>query len=177
MEARGADLWGGIVNNEKFWSMVQDCHEASGGDADRKDQLLKAAIGRLSGEEAEALSVIFNQMMDAAYTWGLWGAAYVINGGCGDDTFADFRAALISRGRTAYETAIADPDSLAEDDIDPDAWFHEGVQYAVTEGVKVTLGTRPRRASPPPMSPTGKRWTEDTVRNDLPKLAARFSAH
>ena len=165
------------MDNEKFWSIIQGCHEASGGDMDRKDQLIKAAISRLPGKEAEAFYVIFNQMMDAAYTWGLWGAAYLINGGCGDDTFADFRASLISRGRAAYQKAIADSDSLADEDIDLDTWFHEGFQYAVAEGVKATLGTRPKRANPPPGSPAGKQWTEATVRDNFPRLANRLTPH
>jgi uncharacterized protein DUF4240 len=165
------------MDSERFWSIIQGCHEASGGDMDRKDQLIKAAISRLSCKEAEAFYVIFNQMMDAAYTWGLWGAAYVINGGCGDDAFADFRASLISRGRAAYQEPIADSDSLADEDIDFDAWFHEGFQYGVTEGVKAALGTRPRRATPPPAIPAGKQWTEATVRDNFPKLANRLMLH
>jgi hypothetical protein len=34
-------------------------------------------------------------MMDRGYSWELRGAAYVINDGCGDDTFNDFRSSLI----------------------------------------------------------------------------------
>lgn len=162
------------MNTEKFWSIVQTCHDASGDDVHRKDQLIKAAIGRLSGEDAEGFYTIFNQMMDAAYAWGLWGAAYLINRGCGDDAFTDFRASLISRGQAVYERAIASPDSLGDEDIDPDAWFHEGFQYAVTEGVKVALGTQPKRTTPPPAFPAGSPWTEATVRNDFPNLARRW---
>ena len=165
------------MNDEQFWAYIQDCHVASGGDMDQKDQLIKAAIGRLSGEEAETFYTIFNQTMDAAYTWGLWGAAYIIDGGCGDDAFADFRAALISRGRSAFQNATANPDSLADEDIDLVAWFHEGFQYAVTEGVQAALGTRPRRAYPPPTTPVGKRWTDATVRSDFPNLASRVTPH
>ena len=42
---------------------------------------------------------LFNRAMDDAYIWDLWGAAYLINGGCSDDGFAYFRSWLISRGR------------------------------------------------------------------------------
>jgi hypothetical protein len=163
------------MDTEKFWSIVHDCHDASDDDMDRKDQLIKAAIGQLSAEDAEAFYIIFNQMMDAAYAWDLWGAAYLINRGCGDDAFADFRASLISRGDDAYKRAIANPDSLADEDISPDAWFHEGFEYAVTEGVKAALGVRPKRATPLPASPAGKTWTETTVRNDFPNLARKWA--
>ena len=164
------------MDTEQFWSIIQDCHEASGGDMDRNDQLIKAAISRLEGKEAGAFYQVFQQMMDKAYTWALWGAAYVINGGCEDDTFGDFRASLISRGRAAHEKAIADPDSLADEDIDPDAWFHEGFEYAVTEGAMASLGKRPKRANPPMRTPTGTQWAEATVGDSFPRLVRKLGA-
>jgi Protein of unknown function (DUF4240) len=59
-------------------------------------------------------------------------AAYVINGGCGDDSFQDFRASLIFRGRTSFRNAVTDPESLADKAIDIDSWFHEGLDYAIS---------------------------------------------
>ncbi|MFD6293827.1 DUF4240 domain-containing protein [Streptomyces sp. NPDC060235] len=41
-------------------------------------------------------------------------AAYLIGGGCSNDSFMDFRAGLIALGRDWYEKATADPDSLAD---------------------------------------------------------------
>lgn len=46
-------------------------------------------------------------------TWNLWGAAYVINGGCSDDCFEYFRGWLVLQGRETFERALANPDSLA----------------------------------------------------------------
>jgi hypothetical protein len=37
----------------------------------------------------------------------------VIEDGCSEDCFRDFRSYLISLGREAYEAALRDPDSLA----------------------------------------------------------------
>jgi Protein of unknown function (DUF4240) len=44
----------------------------------------------------------------------LWGAAFILNGGCSDDGFNDFRGWLIAQGRTVYEAALENPDSLAD---------------------------------------------------------------
>jgi len=49
-----------------------------------------------------------------AYRWDLWGAAYIIGGGCSDDGFIDFQYGLIAKGREIYESALANPDSLAD---------------------------------------------------------------
>lgn len=163
------------MDYEEFWSIIQSCHESSNGEMNLKDRLIKSKVSQMSRREAEAFWTIFNQLMDSAYTWDLWGAAYVINSGCGDDAFSDFRASLISRGRAVYEQAIADADSLAEENIDLDAWFHEGFQYAIIEGVSASLGTRPQRSSAPPLLPVGTQWTEATVRNNFPKLASKLA--
>ena len=144
---------------------------------DRKDQQIKAAIGRLSSDEATAFSQIFERMMDAAFTYPLWGAAYVVNGGCGDDSFMDFRASLISRGQVAFDKAVLDPDSLADEDIDIDSWFHEGFQYAIMDGVEAKTGSRLRRVSPPPSTPAGQKWAEATVRDLYPRLVRRLELH
>ena len=53
-------------------------------------------------------------MMARAFTWKLWGAAYVIHGGSRRDGFVYFRHWLIFRGRHVYEAAIKDPDVLAD---------------------------------------------------------------
>src|SRR5271169_5861141 len=80
--------------------------------------LRKQKQGLLRKDDAREFAVLFDSMMDRAYSYGLWGAAYVIHGGCGDDAFTDFRASLISRGKEAFERAIRDPDSLADEECD-----------------------------------------------------------
>lgn len=159
----------------KFWEIVGSAHDQSDGNMDEKCDLIGTALSKLSKDDARAFSVLFDAMMDRAYSWPLWGAAYVINGGCGDDTFSDFRASLISRGRTAFESALADPESLASEDFDEDAWFYEGYQYAVTDGVKAAVGSVVNRESPHPGEPSGQAWEEDKVYDLYPQLAEKFA--
>jgi hypothetical protein len=113
--------------------------------------------------------------MDRAYSWPLWGAAYVINGGCGDDSFSDFRASLISRGRTAFDRALNDPDSLAGEDLHEEAWFFEGYQYAVTDAVTSVTGVAPPRAQPHPKAPSGEEWDEANVYDKYPRLRQKYA--
>jgi hypothetical protein len=53
-------------------------------------------------------------VMARAYGWPLWGAAYLVNGGCSDDGFDYFLGWLVGQGRAVYEQALAEPDSLAD---------------------------------------------------------------
>ncbi len=159
----------------KFWEIVQNAHDQSGGDMDEKCEVIKTVVSELPKEEAIEFSRFFDSMMDRAYSWPLWGAAYVINGGCNDDTFSDFCASLISRGHHTFENALSDPESLAEEDFDEDRWFYEGYLYAVTDGVKAAVGYVINRENPMPEEPSGHKWTEDKVYELYPKLSEIFA--
>ena len=51
---------------------------------------------------------------DAAYKYGLWTAAGILmETGCSDDSFSDFRMWLIAQGKDVYLNALKDPDSLS----------------------------------------------------------------
>lgn len=160
------------MDDTTFWTIIQRAHEGSDGDMDSKCEALLQQLATLPGDEAIDFARLFDEAMNRAYDWSLWGAAYVINGGCSDDAFSDFRAALISRGRAAFEQALANPESLADEPFDADAWFYEGFQYAVSDGVEAAAGSRPRHEMP--SRPAGAAWDEDDVETLFPKLSAKF---
>lgn len=162
------------MDRATFWAIIQRCHDTSSGKMDKKYDLIRAEIAKLSKSDAIAFSRLFDDMMDRAYSWTLWGAAYIINGGCGDDTFSDFRASLISRGQSAFEKAISDPDLLADEQIESTSWFYEGFDYAIGRAVGANVGQRVQRAVPPPQTPSGSKWNEETIRTLYPKLARKF---
>jgi Protein of unknown function (DUF4240) len=89
-----------------FWAIIQKCHDASADDMVRKGRLVKDEIARLSVADAATFGRHFQAVQARAYRYDLWGAAYVINGGCGDDTFDDFCTSLISRGRGAFKKSV-----------------------------------------------------------------------
>ena len=155
-----------------FWKIVQDANDASGGNMERKCGVVRQKISALPAADAIEFAQLFDAMMGKAYSHPLWGAAYIINGGCSDDTFDDFCSSLISRGRQVFERTLSDPDSLA-DDSDGSDWFHEGYQYAVTEGVMAAAGDRPQRIMPD--QPSGAEWQQEEELDELfPKLSAKY---
>jgi hypothetical protein len=54
-------------------------------------EALRTELRALSLDEIIAFEVAFRRYLNEAYTWDLWGAAYVIHGGCSDDGFEYFR--------------------------------------------------------------------------------------
>jgi hypothetical protein len=166
------------MDESAFWQLIADTRAAAGNDTDGQSDLLEQGLRRRPAEQIAQFERIRQRLDRRAYTYDLWGAAYVIEDGCSDDCFRDFRGYLISLGRGPYETALRDPDSLASvaqdaetgnwenaDDVAPDAY-----QSVADEDI-------PTGDSEPSGDPSGTPWddeqTEQLVQR-YPRLAARF---
>jgi hypothetical protein len=101
------------VDHERFWSIVEAANATAGGDCRRQAELVAEALQALPVDEILAFDRIFSELRAVAYRVDLWGAASLINDGCSDDGFEDFRGWLIGRGRSVYEAALRVPDWLA----------------------------------------------------------------
>lgn len=102
------------VNKDSFWTLIDQAKEHTGGPS----EWLMEQLVDLGPEQAKKFDTIARVYMDAAYQYGLWTAASVMERyGCSDDGFMDFRAWLIAQGKEVYLAALADPDSLA--DVEP----------------------------------------------------------
>jgi hypothetical protein len=167
------------LDAERFWSIIEAGGREDQEDPERQLEAIGQALAGVSADELIEFHRLFNRALDHAYTWDLWGAAYLINGGCSDDGFAYFRSWLISRGRAAYEGALRDPDSLA-DLVDPDRDDYEledlwGLALVVYE--ERTGEEPPEIAGSGRTEPSGQRWDfddEEQVSRRLPKLAALY---
>ena len=165
------------MNKQEFWEILQNAHQQANGDMDENSRLIKTFISNLDHTQTIAFAEHFDQAMDALYSWPLWGAAYVINGGCGDDSFADFRSSLIAKGKKAFDIACSNPDHLVELDYPTDLWFYEGFTYTLNEAVTSKLGNTPKRYQPMPTDPSGQEWQEDVKTLSLlyPLLWQKYS--
>ncbi|MFF5228708.1 DUF4240 domain-containing protein [Dactylosporangium sp. NPDC000521] len=133
----------------------------------------------------------FSAVFDSAYLAPLWAAAYLIEGGCGDDGFMDFRAGLMLQGRSAFDRAVADPDTLADLPVvqrmgtTGEGWLGcEAMLYVARTAYTRSTGSpsgydealaTPAAARPSPAR--GERWDVDDdaqMRLHLPRLAALF---
>ena len=77
---------------ECFWQIVQRSFDRCGGIIEEQDYALADELEPLTTDEIVSFDRHFFHFYQSAYTWGLWGAAFVINGGCSDDGFKDFRS-------------------------------------------------------------------------------------
>ena len=161
----------------RFWKMIDDARAGAGSD--------QVFMGRLAGrlrslkpQEISEFNRQFYEVHRGSYRWDLWGACYLMMGGCSDDGFEYFRAWLIGQGQRVFENAERDPDSLASL---PGGGELEELMSLAYDIHQEKTGKRipypPPGATAVPTDPQGVKWdfendTENKKR--LPKVFARF---
>ncbi|MFH6690006.1 DUF4240 domain-containing protein [Cellulosimicrobium funkei] len=190
------------MDRETFWGIVETARERAGAGADDRgaeDDSLPGAltdllVERLTADEMLAFVDVAGDVANDAYAWPVWGAAYLVEGGCSDDGFRDFRDGLVLAGRETFERTLTDPDTLADhpvvaamadggspwfgfeslDSLVGDAWSR-----ATGEDDEAYYAARERTSSVRARSePAGEQWDFDDDEENarrLPRLTALFA--
>ncbi len=168
------------MNDAEFWKIIRQAGSEADGDLDAIIGAVHEQLTKLTPSEIKSFNAIMGAKVAAAYTWKLWGAAYLMNGGCSDDGFEYFRGWLVAQGKSVYEAALADPDSLAKiADPENDEYECEEILYVAMNAYEEVAGEdldlTPSAEAP---KPSGDEWDfEDPDENAkyLPRLARKFS--
>jgi hypothetical protein len=169
-----------LMDEDQFWSIIQTAKDNSNGDYEQQQEELANQLRKLTPEQIILFANRFRYFRGQANTWELWGAIYIIHGGCGDDSFNDFREWVIGQGRDFYYNITKDPDSLVEFDTDTmDHIEWEGLGYIPSTVFKEMTGQDMPYPFKENQETTGKEWAEesDDLKNMLPRLAAKFPDH
>ncbi|MFJ9584700.1 DUF4240 domain-containing protein [Streptomyces acidicola] len=132
------------MDETEFWELVDTTREAAEGDPEDQADLLVERLVQLDPDAVLDFARHFESRYNRAYQWDVWGAAWVLLDGAGDDVFDFFRCWLIGQGREIFEGAVHDPDSLADllddfdDEVDGDG---EELGYAADEAYEQLTGT------------------------------------
>ncbi len=166
------------MEKAEFWTIIDASRDAAEGDAEAQLETLSEALAVLSPDDIVAFDRHLSAYHIRAYDWALWGAAYVIGGGCSDDGFMDFRGWLISRGEQVYEAALLDPESLVDVVMDDEDCQVEGYQYIASQVWEEQTGKEadefPEHDLAYNTEPTGAQWDEDNLDALFPALCKRF---
>ena len=162
------------MNKDEFWQLIDKAKGRAGSDLDARVEALRDALRQCTPAELQGFQNEYDRKIGESYRWDLWGAAYIINGGCSDDGFRYFRDWLISEGRGIYEKALQEPDSLA--DL-PRVEFAEleGFGYVASQLYKESgAGELDRDFSTEGAEPAGQSWAEEDVGEMFPRLNAKY---
>jgi hypothetical protein len=176
------------MTRTQFWEHIAASRRR---DPDAHAEQLEKRLAKLAVKDILDFENWWDVALAEAYHWNLWGAAYLINGGCSDDGFEYFCRWLILQGREVFTAAVKAPDSLS-DVVDPDEEFYECECYpgmnAWFDATKTTQdeagftawaaackARHPKR--PKRRGGMGRQWDFDSdaqVRRRFPRLAALY---
>jgi len=172
---------------DKFWQIIDASAEHK---PRRKRQLkqLNTELSKLDAPQVHSFDLAFEVQMQRAYTWDLWGGAYIMLGGASDDGFVYFRRWLISQGSSTFEAALRYAENLA-DLLPPDTKeFPEFEEFAYVgmEVLRKKTGKWPwdpgaeytmDSVAPGNKEPRGERFvdSEEHLSKRYPKLWKRFA--
>lgn len=98
------------MNTSEIWNLIRDSKEQN----DNQIDYLIHTLSQIPVEDIIDYSIHFETCYRETYNSDLWGAAYIIMGGCSDDSFDYFRGWLIAQGEQVYKKVLVDPEYLAE---------------------------------------------------------------
>ncbi|MFF1293327.1 MULTISPECIES: DUF4240 domain-containing protein [unclassified Streptomyces] len=183
------------MDTDEFWSIVETARSRTTEDLPFHEALVDL-LARRSPQDILRYQERFDALQGAVYRWDVWAAAYLIGGGCSDDSFTDFRAGLIAQGREWYERAAAVPDSLADHaevigaaaDFEDRTLFYEDANYCASDAYERMTGDceafyeawrqyaadRPGTRAETDMGEDFDFDDDDEMRRRLPRLALLF---
>ena len=168
------------MTRETFWKLIDTTRVAAKNDPDGQCKRLTTHLKTLPDDELISFHTHFDALYAPTYRMDLWGAAYIINGGCSDDCFDYFRAWLIGRGQDPYEAALANPDSLADVAEEEDCEQEELLSLAIGVWLKrhkKDWGNDTPFPSTPSSDPGPAEWEEDdeeSLARLYPRLYEKF---
>ena len=171
------------MTEERFWQLIEQSKALAPQHLAQQTMRLRELLCALPSNELLEFIRIFQEKLWLAYRWDLLAVAYLAYYGCSDGNFEEFRAWLISRGRTDFENALTSYEYAAR--LVKDYAPEEGIGAAPEdfymlpcEAYRKTFGSDPGDQLPEDVfaygdrEPSGPIWAEDNVCEQFPGLCA-----
>lgn len=166
------------MDDDRFWRLIDQSRASADGSVEDQTDSLTTTLATLPAQEIAAFDVAFAAHRDQLYSWDLWGAAYLLRGGCSDDCFTDFRSWVVAQGQDYFQAVRTDPQALADGRLKDVSQVAEAelLSYAAMDAYEQATGREiftdyPSRPGPETTAePTGQEWDED----DEDALRARY---
>lgn len=107
-----------MLDIDLYWQIIENSLQEAESLEEQEENLIKE-LKELTAEDIIGFRLRTEFFLYQSYTSELWCAASIMNEGCDDDGFQNFRLWLISQGKQIFSDAMMDPDNLAK-------YFEEG---------------------------------------------------
>ncbi|WP_298042426.1 DUF4240 domain-containing protein [uncultured Citricoccus sp.] len=166
------------MGDDRFWQLIDQSGPSAGASVEDQTENLTTILAGLPAQEIAAFDVAFAAHQQELYSWDLWGAAYLLMGGCSDDCFTDFRSWVIAQGQDYFEAVPADPQAVADGRLENTGQVGEAelLSYAAMDAYVEATGREIFTDYPShpgletATEPAGQEWDED----DQDALRARY---
>ncbi|BAL86385.1 hypothetical protein AMIS_11650 [Actinoplanes missouriensis 431] len=101
------------MRTDDFWAVIDRATEQRPATPAEVAERAVADLATRDPEEIVAWGRHLDRVLAASGTEDLWAAAYLINGGCTEEGFDNFRGWLVAHGRKAVAASVKSPDVLA----------------------------------------------------------------
>lgn len=114
-----------MLDIDLYWQIIENSLIEAESLEEQEENLIKE-LKELTAEDIIGFRLRTEFFLYQSYTNELWCAASIMNEGCDDDGFQNFRLWLISQGKQIFTDAMMDPDNLAkyfEDGFNEDDFY------------------------------------------------------
>ncbi len=163
------------MEESEFWKLVGRSRRGASNDGDLAVAVLRRQLNNLSREEIVAFDKLLREKLQASNTETLWAAAYLMNGGCSDDSFGYFRCWLVLQGQKIFDEALKDVNSLAKGKFGDPPFGCESLLYLCPEVYEQKFSHSLLEPSLEPSKIITFDLSEESVSSVAPKLFKKYA--
>jgi hypothetical protein len=161
------------MDKTAFWELIEESRQ-EGRFCEAQAAHLRARLAGLELAEVISFQQHFWARMAEAYRGDLWAVAYIVNSGCSDDGFCDFRGWLIAQGRAFFEEVLQVPERVGERVQESGEASCFDMVYVGEEVYRYRTGGRDMPGPAEPARLQGELFDEADLPRRYPELWRRF---
>lgn len=159
-----------LMSEDLFWEIIAEAQCDTEIETSLK---LSEQLVNYTGKAIRDAGKLMQSYLVAAYREDIWALAYLLEDGCSDNTFEDFRGWMILQGRPTFETILHGPDMFNSRHADGAQFSAGGSLQAAFENAYLS------RTGKPLILPRAKfpeiEFEEERVADLLPNMSARLA--
>jgi hypothetical protein len=166
------------MNEAQFWALIENSRDEDRACTEEQIEWLRSQLETFEPDQILAFATVYLGFFAKAYSWHLWDAAYLLFGGCSDDSFMDFRAGLIAQGQQLYTAILEQPDDLVSlfEDAEETILIGSDIQYLAQKIYEAKTGLDMPLMLELPDNAAGEHLDESELEAQYPKLWAHSEA-
>lgn len=160
------------MSTELFWQIIAEAQSSSESETILR---IEDRVAKLSAKAIRDAAKTVQLHLQDAYRQDVWALAYLLQGGCSDDAFEEFRNWMILQGHAVFQDILTDPDAFDPARI-------SGADFGAAGGLMSAFeNAYLARSGKPLILPRGKgnriKLDEQSFADLLPNLSSKLAAH